>query len=136
MVVRPVKRRHRTVADECEAFVHGHYADCAIARVGDEPWVQLNRLAHGSFDDLGNFVARHRRGTRATAADVDVARVLLARAPTPEDLRQVQREVLLPLEELLDDLARDGARLHPREVTWIVLSALQGWPAPRPVHAA
>ena len=87
------------VADEAEAFVHGHLLE-RLADTGGSRWVQpwtwLNAAAHGTIDDLTDLVERRvpaEGGTWAPwrQAQSRLAREVLSRScGDPAQLRRLQ----------------------------------------------
>jgi hypothetical protein len=96
-------------ADEIEAFVHGSFAEHRAAKNGFLPaWVILNRVAHGDLAEIHDTAA----GLGCTGPPSpslnfhqvwkgpqrDLARRLLECAQDPDGIRQIQHDVLIPLE--------------------------------------
>lgn len=94
------------VGDEVEAFLQGRLVDYFVARSRPVPaWTVLNKVAHATADELAALAGgpgkdptaepdepRWRSERRALAAQ------LLEDAPTPQQLADVQRKALVPLE--------------------------------------
>lgn len=107
------------LADETEAFLDGTLAELRAAN--DRPlaaWMVLNRICHGDSVDIFGLAADDI--SRAPLAGVSsayhhvwntvqrtIATRLLERALDPEEIRQVQRDVLIPLELRLIARSRD-----------------------------
>jgi hypothetical protein len=109
--------------DECEAFLAGRYAE-RLLREGRPvpPWAWLNQAAHAdaetirsaaeSLPDDGDIVLW-------TDARATIATLVTAATAWGADLREVQHEVLVPLELELTD-----AILKPEDLTRRVFQAL------------
>lgn len=128
---QPKKRTTPTIADECEAFLSGHIADLYEESELTVPcWAELNRLAHGSLQDLEQLATDSApMSTRlADASWRYTLRRLSAQMITdiddPAALRRVQAAVLWPLEEQLL-AAPDGPVQTPSELFRIVVSVLR-----------
>jgi hypothetical protein len=107
------------LGDEVEAYLHGRLAHhLAIKGRTPQPWVAMNRLAHGDRSELLAVVAgtgsTPQAGGRQPWADAErflVARLLSATASDADAIRAVQGEVLVPLElSVIDDPEGTGAR--------------------------
>jgi hypothetical protein len=96
-------------ADEIEAFVHGSFAEHRAAKNGFLPaWVILNRVAHGNSAEIHATAAGLAcTGSRSPTLNFhqlwrahqrDLARRLLECAHDAEGIRQIQHDVLIPLE--------------------------------------
>jgi len=117
------------VADECEAFLSGRLALHLTATRQPAPsWISINRLAHGSVDEvlaLGTGAEGLVRGSEWAGAIAYLAQ--LASELTGNDARRLQdlqRDVLVPAEL---DLAADWFRRHePADVVTAVLAKLEG----------
>jgi hypothetical protein len=111
------------LGDECEAFLAGRYAE-RLLREGRSvpPWAWLNQAAHadadtilaaaGGLPDDGNIVLW-------TDAQATIATLVLAATAWGADLREVQHEVLVPLE-----LELTATILQPEDLTRRVFQAL------------
>jgi len=109
------------LAEECEAFLAGRWADCR--RTQDRPlppWAWLNQAAHADVGRLREAAGRPADKTSRRGDDIQavLARAVLA-ASAPDDLVRLQREVLVPLE-----LHLMGAVLSPRRAVELVTAAL------------
>jgi hypothetical protein len=86
------------IVAECEAFLTGHLVEHTRGATGFvSPWTWTNLLAHGTEDELRAAIAKPSRD-RWEAARALLADDLLDLAGSPEDLREIQRTVLVPLE--------------------------------------
>lgn len=109
------------VADECEAFLAGAYADaCHRLGRGAPVWTWLNEGAHADADHLRRVAtapeperADIEQRTRATLARAVVS------AMDDRSLDDLQRSVLVPLE-----LHVAGSELTPRRLIELVGRAL------------
>lgn len=117
-------------ADDVTAFLAGRLVDHYVVTAHSiPPWAVLNRLAHADRSELARLLTG-RVGVRVAWAGPErlIAAHLLARAPTPEALGRVQREVLVPLE--LGLIARwEPERLGLDEVLAAAVDALRTSPA-------
>jgi hypothetical protein len=117
------------VADECEAFLSGRLALHLMATGQLVPtWIGINRLAHGTVDDVLALGTRSDANVRASEWSVAVAYLAdLALDLTGDDpgrLRDLQRDVLVPAEL---DLASDWFRpREPSDAVTAVLARLEG----------
>ncbi|HXQ90929.1 MAG TPA: hypothetical protein VN768_05165 [Acidimicrobiales bacterium] len=96
------------VADEATALLRGE-SDLVMAAMGRRVplTVQLGVLAHGELTRLVNLGRYHRRGSVRRAWGADMAQLagdLARHCRSPEGLRQLQADFLIPLE--LDVLGR------------------------------
>jgi hypothetical protein len=98
------------LADEVCAFLEGRLVEFYTFKGRPLPaWVALNRLAHGDRSELVTLVAGATRGpVRAPWATTErfIAARVLAQAPTPTLLDQLQSQVLVPVELKLLSHAR------------------------------
>jgi hypothetical protein len=93
--------RESEIGDEVSAVLEGRAAGYfAVRGQPIPPWAVLNRLAHADWSQLTRLVEGNKPGL---TTERFVAGHLLARAATPDRLRQIQREVLVPLEMQLID---------------------------------
>lgn len=108
--------RESDVGDEVSAILEGRAVAYFLVR-GQHvpPWAVLNRLAHADWSELVHLVEGDEPGrTAGTGAprvawattERFVAGQLLARAATPDRLRQIQLDVLVPVEMGLIDRSR------------------------------
>ena len=109
------------LAEECEAFLAGRWADCR--RLQDRPlprWAWLNQAAHADVGRLREAAARPADKTSWRGDDIQavLARAVLA-ASASGDLARLQREVLVPLELRLMD-----AVMSPRRAVELVTATL------------
>jgi len=121
------------LAAESEAFLHGRLADHLVANGQHVPgWVMLNRLAHGTRDELADVVVAARCGWRAhpslggpqwLADERALASRLIGIGTSTEALRALQGEVLIPLELTLIARSRSEA-LSPQDVIGAASRAL------------
>lgn len=98
---------HTGLADELEAFLAGRYVDFLAARHRPVPaWAVVNRLAHGTRDELARIV-EGRTGPQASPPQRRVAweeserflaAQLLARTADAGELLALQLASLVPLE--------------------------------------
>ena len=118
------------VADECEAFISGSYAEFLAERGGDVPtWAVLNVLAHTDLDRLrtraesGLVAELDQRQGWVTASRL-LRRELVELVGEDEGLlANLQRTVLIPLEL---QLARESdTELEPRAVVVSTRAALR-----------
>jgi hypothetical protein len=115
------------LADEVVAFLEGHLVDFYTFKGRLLPaWVAVNRLAHADRSELVTLVGGAARGPLrvpwATTERFIAARVL-AQAPMPELLDQLQSQVLVPVE--LEMLSHSEARgLDAEQVLAAAVSAL------------
>ena len=90
------------LADEAEALVNGELVKVLTAAGRPLPsWVALNRLGHAPPEVLTRVVCNHPSETpdpEWAAAERSLARRLLSGHRDPNDVRYLQREVLVPLE--------------------------------------
>lgn len=117
--------------DDCDAVLSGLFAEHLARRRRTIPaWAWLNLLAHGSGDQLqgagealaGYPVLRHWRDARAYLAH-DVLETVGQTATT---LRELQRDVLIPLE--LQMIGTDSGNRHTRPaLISLVLTALASY---------
>ena len=109
------------LANECEAFLAGHWAEHRRANGLPVPtWASLNQAAHASADILAVAAIRPANRTPSSSTDIEtlVARALLAASP-PDEVSQLQRRILVPLEmELM------GTPLSPRRLVELAITAL------------
>lgn len=115
------------LADEVSAFLEGRLVEFYTFKGRPRPaWVALNRLAHADRSELVALVGGDRRGRlRAPWATTErfVAARVLAHAPTPARLDQLQSQVLVPLELALVDRAK-AQGLDAEQVLAAAVSAL------------
>lgn len=109
--VRRSVRADTGVADQAEALLRGD-GDLVIAALGRRVpvVVQLSVLAHAELDRLANLGRYCRRGSIRRAWGTEMAQLAgdLARyCRSPESLRRLQAEILVPLE--LDVLSQRRA---------------------------
>jgi hypothetical protein len=117
------------LAEEAEAFLAGRLADrFADTGRGVPAWALLNRLAHGSIDELTALLVAAQGGWRAhpsalvwTAAERRLALRLLSTSGTPGELRSLQSAVLIPVEF---ELTKRPTALSPEDVIAAVTQAL------------
>jgi hypothetical protein len=119
--VRPVPR----LADECEAYLAGRYEELSTTTPGRMPaWVHLNEVAHAP---LATLVVVSRRPSQVGAPGWDAARASVARMLVdaahgdPDQARQLQLDILQPLESRVSQLAEF---ITPRRLVEIVESSL------------
>jgi hypothetical protein len=90
------------VADEVEAVMEGRAAYYYAATHGRaSAWVALNRLAHARMPELVRLVAGTVRASSVPSwatTERFLAGRILAQAPTPSLLDELQSQVLIPLE--------------------------------------
>lgn len=115
------------LAAEVVAFFEGRLVEFYTFKGRLLPaWVALNRLAHADRSELVTLVGGAARGTlRAPWATTErfIAGRVLAQAPTPELLDQLQSQVLVPVE--LEMLSRSTAEgLDAEQVLAAAVSAL------------
>jgi hypothetical protein len=123
------------LVDETVAFLEGRFAELRSANGGPlAAWMMLNRIGHGDSVDMFDMAVSQRRRTPLTGvssayhhvwstAQRTVATRVLERALDPDEIRRVQRDVLVPLE--LDLVARsDDAPVTFAQVTAAALDAL------------
>lgn len=83
------------LADEVAAFLEGRLVDFYTLKGRLlPPWVALNRLAHANHSELVRLVG----GSPWATTERSVAARVLAQAPTPKLLDQLQSQVLVPIE--------------------------------------
>jgi len=115
------------VADEVSAFLAGRLVEFYTFKGRPLPaWVALNRLAHAHHSEVVILVGGATRGRlRAPWATTErfVAARVLAQAPTPTLLDQLQSQVLVPVELKLLSHAR-ARGLDAEEVLATAASAL------------
>ena len=116
------------LADEAEAFVHGNLAEIRAANGGSlAAWMVVNRICHGDAVELYDLAAG--AVSRTPLAGVSpsyhqiwntaqraMATRLLERAHDAEAIRQVQHDVLIPLELRLIALSHDEPLTFARVV--------------------
>ena len=115
------------LADEVVAFLDGRLVDFYTFKGRLLPaWVALNRLAHADRSELVSLVGGAARGPlRAPWATTErfIAARVLAQAPTPKLLDQLQSQVLIPVE--LDMLSSSKAKgMDAEQVLAAAVSAL------------
>jgi hypothetical protein len=130
-------RAWASVSEECESFLDGSYLVQLAARNKPVPgWVWMNRLAHAERAEIEALAD----GTDATMAALPgrvqwhgavsflATEVLGVVAASQRSLRQVQRDVLVPLEL---SLAAENRRrwLGPDYVVSRTLAALHNHPS-------
>jgi hypothetical protein len=113
------------LSDEVEAFLTGHLVEHLAARHEPVPvWAVLNRLAHADSNELRSLVEGFASDwvihpsvapPRWLASERFIAGQLLARAATQEELVQIQRSSLIPLELQLIERSKVG-NLTPEQV--------------------
>jgi hypothetical protein len=108
----------RELVEECEAFLDGRMAERCVALGAPVPaWAWTNLLAHGTVQELAHPPI-HGRGPKSPLWAWSQGRALLAaevldRVAGDDDLRQLQHDVLVPLE--LDLMARPSiGTLRPK----------------------
>jgi hypothetical protein len=121
------------LAAESEAFLHGRLADQLVATGRRVPgWVMLNRLAHGTRDELAALGVAGHCGWRAhpslggpqwLADERALASRLIGIGTSAEALRTLQDEVLIPLELTLIARSRSES-LSPQDVIGAASRAL------------
>ncbi|MEM9608353.1 MAG: hypothetical protein AAGA99_13085 [Actinomycetota bacterium] len=130
MTWRRSRRRDAEAAlvAELEAFLAGRYAELNLAQTGRTPtWVWVNLLAHGTGSQLGRVRARrspadHLRVWRHARSYL--AAELLGLVDLGEfELRQLQRDVLVPLE--LQAIRQPRRWRAPRDMVRDVVHALE-----------
>ena len=83
------------LADEVAAFLEGRLVDFYTLKGRLlPPWVALNRLAHADHSELVRLVG----GSPWVTTERIIAARVLAQAPTPKLLDQLQSQVLVPIE--------------------------------------
>ena len=100
-----VRLANSTLSEQTEAFIHGHLH---TLRGDSDPatvcWLRLNQLAHGSLPDLRTLADdnpprdEHHADPGWSFVLACLALKVLRRASTDDDLRQLQRALLWPLE--------------------------------------
>ena len=92
------------VVAEATALLEGRLADSTVAGWPRPSWVWVNRLAHGSWDELCDLSQKRHRWVRIwEGATTVLAAEMISYAGTPDGLLALQRGALIPLE--LDILA-------------------------------
>jgi len=88
------------LVDECEAFLHGTFAEILVSLDAPVPaWAVLNRLAHASLDEIFLIEAGLVSRPLWFDAEQELARELLDLAGNDgERVRRLQRSALVPLE--------------------------------------
>jgi hypothetical protein len=116
------------VGDEVAAFLAGRLVDhyAAVARA-IPPWAVLNRLAHAERPELARLLTG-RAPVAWAGPERQIAAHLLTRALTPEALRALQRDVLVPLELALIERSKPE-RIGVDEVLAAAVDALGTSPA-------
>lgn len=98
--MRPGRNPETAVAEECQAFLDGAYAEFADASEGPVPvWAWMNLLAHGTEAELREeaLVLGAGDGWRQARAFL-AGEVLEVIAASPRTLMELQHDVLVPLE--------------------------------------
>lgn len=123
-----------TAGNEFDSYLAGSYAEWLTREHRSVPaWAWVNRLAHGTVDELDEL--RAGEWTPAPApADVSLwqqvltflAGEVLDRVADDDELRELQRTVLVPVELRLAD--QWWYALAPIDVATIVLVALHNVP--------
>jgi hypothetical protein len=121
------------LGDEVEAFVQGCLVNYLLAVGRPVPaWAVLNRLAHGSVDDLTEFAATGSGKLIGESepgeptwlrAQRSLAAALVTGATRPDDIVGFQRAVLVPLELWFIQRARSEA-ITSRRVLELASEAL------------
>jgi len=90
------------LTDEVAAFLEGRLVDFYTFKGRLLPaWLALNRLAHADHSELVRLVSGAARGSIRSpwaATERFIAARVLAQAPTPKLLDQIQSQVLVPIE--------------------------------------
>jgi hypothetical protein len=128
------EQRSPNVTDEFDSYLAGTYAGWLMRRRQSVPaWAWVNQLAHGTVAELDEL----RSGVfPPTDPEVDVslwqqvltflATEVLDRAENDDELRELQRAVLIPVELRLVD--QWWYALAPIDIATIVLVALHNVP--------
>ncbi len=97
-------RSAAAVVAEATAIIEGTVADVAADTWSPPPWTWINRLAHGSWEDISSLAQGRWRAMRVwEGATTFLAGEIRTCARTPEGLLRVQRSALIPLElDVLD----------------------------------
>jgi hypothetical protein len=127
---RRFRRQERNLVQECEAYLSGHYADYLETRNERVPnWAWINVLAQANPELLRSLVADNAvyAGIRMRTsvwwqAVVFLAGEILSQRDDDQDLDQLRRSVLVPLQ--LEWLAMERPPERPGELVRSVLSAL------------
>jgi hypothetical protein len=111
------------LGDECEAFLAGRYAE-RLLREGRRvpPWAWLNQAAHADADTIlaaADGLPDDGEILLWTDARATIAALVGAATAWGADLREVQQEVLVPLE-----LELTNTILSPEELSRRVFQAL------------
>lgn len=94
-----ISRLQRQVVDEATAIVEGRVVDAGGDRRWAPRWGWVNKLAHGSWEDLTRLAARRNEaGSTWEAAASYLATEMLTRSQDPEHLLALQRMGLVPME--------------------------------------
>lgn len=115
----------KDVCEEARRLLSGGSLAAYGRQRGAPPWVALNVVAHADLAVLKQLTAncsgRHPASWEAAAAYL--ASETMSVTATEKDLREVQRDVLIPLElELLSGSRRSPAT--PLELTTLVMGAI------------
>jgi hypothetical protein len=106
-------------ADECEAFLAGHWAETREDNARPLPmWAWLNPIAHGDVEQVRALGAVANPSSGPERLQAAVARAVL-NAVSASELPRVQRELLVPLE-----LRLLGSPASPRQVLELITDAL------------
>jgi hypothetical protein len=110
---------------DCEAFLRGNLAERLIERGADVPvWAWMNVLAHGTEDDVRS-VRCVRGGDQWEAARSYLATEVLELVSADRPLVEVQRDLLVPLEEGLASRV-DVSSWSAHQLVMAVHTALNG----------
>ena len=118
------------LAEECSAFLAGHYAELLNPRHRLlPPWVMINLPAHGTaaeLHDVAHAAAVDGQPNWVRARAFLCGEVLNTVERTGQSLRDVQSNVLVPLESVLErNTDRRQFRTHPQRLVADVLDALE-----------
>lgn len=124
------RRIERQLVQECELFLAGDYAEYLASQNRAIPnWAWLSVLVHGNREQLSALVMERtggqEGGTRTTVWGQAVgflAGVILSQRHDDQDLDELRRSVLVPVE--LEWLLADRALQRPQQLVRTVLDAL------------
>jgi hypothetical protein len=124
------RRIERQLVQECELFLAGDYAEYLASQYRAIPnWAWLSLLVHGNREQLSALAKENtggeecgRRSTVWGQAVAFLAGVLLSQRHDDQDLDELRRSVLVPIE--LEWLLAGRALRRPEQLVRTVLDAL------------
>lgn len=126
-----VSHRRSEIVDEAERLLTGHAAD-TIQGSRIPAWAPLNTLAHGDLGRLQSLAREDEDGHRGPLASTlaYLATEVLLAAPGEDELVELQRDALVPVElGVLDDTV--AAPRTAAELAGLVMRSLDSYRAHR-----